>query len=781
MIVGHIGGGSAASYEIQKSLRFRASASAYLSRTPGATSDRTKWTWSGWTKIGNLAADNYLFAAAIDANNRTGLIWSNGNLVFFSIMGGVIRFNKISAALYRDFSAHYHVMCAFDSTNGTTEDRARLYVNGVRVTSFSTNTFVDHTNHAVNDSAALHTHFRRPESASNYNDGYLSEVNFIDGQALTPSSFGEFSAETGAWIPKKYTGTYGTNGFYLPFNDGSNLTNLTADRSGNGNNWTANNISLTSGVTYDWMGDTPTNNFAVLNPLNRQSGSSAAVLTDGNLKITVPSGVNATPGAFAISTGTFLMASGKWYFEATGIQVSGAAGGMYAGVTNQLAYNFNGTNYYHGSFTSQFKGQASASDGVMIAYDADNGLVWVGKNGTWDAGNPSTGTGGTSFAGPCIPFVEGYNDTANRVDAVANFGQRPFAYTPPAGFKALCTKNLPTPSILNPKKHFDVRTFTTNDSVNAITGLSFQPDFVWTKRRDQAYNHDLYDSVRGTNRRLQSNNTNAENTDPDTLTAFNSNGFTLGTNDNANNSPSGGAAVGWAWKANGFAVTNNAGSIQSQVSANPQAGFSIVTYTGNGSTGSVGHGLGVAPKLVIHKSRGPTARNWLVNIGGVTGITGDYLYLNQTQLKQNSANVLASTASLLNLGNTPESNAAEGFVAYCFAEIPGYSKIGSYTGNGSADGPFVYCGFRPKFVMIKRTDASQNWPIVDTSRDTYNVANKRLFANLSYAEDTGIANYLDIVSNGFKCRDSNISYNANGGTYIFYAIAEQPFQFANAR
>ena len=281
---------------------------------------------------------------------------------------------------------------------------------------------------------------------------------------------------------------------------------------------------------------------------------------------------------------------------------------------------------------------------------------------------------------------------------------------------------------------------------------------------------------------MQSNTTSAESS-YGILPSINSNGFTVFTNGTylASNE-SGGTYVGWQWKAGGTAVSNTAGTITSSVSANTTAGFSVVTYTGTGANATVGHGLGVAPSLVICKDRS-AAQGWITY--HISSGATNYLVLNATTAATASStawNNTAPTSSVFSVGvNSGTGGLTDPYVAYCWAPVAGYSAFGSYTGNGSADGPFIYTGFRPRWLMIKRTDSTQNWIIVDTSRDTYNVANKRLFANLSDAEDTGIPNYMDMVSNGFKCRDSNVSYNASGGTYIYAAFAENPLKYANAR
>ncbi len=319
---------------------------------------------------------------------------------------------------------------------------------------------------------------------------------------------------------------------------------------------------------------------------------------------------------------------------------------------------------------------------------------------------------------------------------------------------------------------------------NGITGQAMQPDFLWVKRRDTSGSHLLWDSVRGVTLGLNSDRAAAEQTATGGtgLASFNSNGFTLGGDFSGTGSSNtnGATYVGWQWKANGTAVSNTAGTITSQVSANTTSGFSVVTFTGTGATGTVGHGLGVTPSFIIFKIR-TAAYCWSTYFTGMT--VNQYLLLNTTGSTATFSgqwNTLpTSTVFGVGSGDLGSNQSGAPIVAYCWAPIAGYSAFGSYTGNGSTDGPFVYLGFRPRWVMIKRTDTTSNWYIIDTSRSTYNVMINVLSPNLSDAEDTG-STYADCLSNGFKIRTSAVS-NASGGTYIYAAFAENPFKYANAR
>jgi hypothetical protein len=356
------------------------------------------------------------------------------------------------------------------------------------------------------------------------------------------------------------------------------------------------------------------------------------------------------------------------------------------------------------------------------------------------------------------------------------------------------------PTIKKPNQYFDVKLYTGTNANTSINSYGFSPDLIWIKNRDNVENHHLVDSVRGNNKFLISNSTAAERTgslnNGNNQVNLTSTGFDIisnGFNDELN--ITGRTYVAWGWDAGSSTVTNTSGSISSNVSVNATAGFSVVTYTGNGTAGAtVGHGLGVKPSMIIVKNRSGVYA-WPVfhtSIDAATGGNGAYLTLSSTAAKTdtttgdaetvfgNGTQWVTPTSTVFTIGgwagvNTNTSN----YVAYCWAEIAGFSKFGSYTGNGSTDGPFLYTGFRPRFIMIKCTSNADSWYMLDTSRSTYNATNERLFANASSAESSGDA--MDILSNGFKNRSSTTLNNLNGGTYIYAAFAEAPFKFSNAR
>jgi SPRY domain len=790
-------------YNINNSLRFRSSASAYLSRTPASASNRKTWTWSGWVKKapiqGTSTAAGTFFCCTTGTTDSTYLrfgFWKD--LIF---VGNYDAFFLQSTPVYRDPSAWYHIVVSTDTTQGTASNRMRIYVNNVEVTAWGVDQRSTYLTSSVDlgiNQATQHSIGSSLPNAGDYFDGYMAEVNFIDGQQLTPSSFGSTNATTGVWQPAAYTGTYGTNGFYLNFSSiattsGSN-TGLGKDFSGNGNYWNTNNISVTSGTTYDAMLDVPTltsatvANYPTLNPLIRPYSSTTDLITWGNLRASSTSGPSGSQGA------TMSFTSGKYYFEATATTVSGA-NVTWIGVCNNLNYYSLGTatsafvRDYGYTYASNGKSYTNATpsgttygatytsgDIIGVAIDADAGTMTFYKNGT---------SQGTAFTG--MSYTGGYvfgctEDNNNVVDF--NFGQRPFSYTPPSGFVALNTFNLPNSTIVQGNKYMDATLYTGNGSTQSITNTAgFKPDFVWMKSRSSgSYSHRLLDSVRGVTKELYSNETTAEYTDANSLTSFNSNGWTIGSSAGVNANTV--TFVGWQWQAGqGSTSSNTNGSITSTVSVNATAGFSVVTWTNtNTANQSVGHGLGVAPKMIITKDRDNGTFNWAV---WFTGFTKDeYLLLNTTGAKASYSTLwysvpdsskfyIGSTGTGLNYGT-------DKMVAYCWAEIAGFSKFTSYTGNGSADGPFVYCGFRPKFILTKNSSGTTaDWDIWDTSRNTYNAADAVLAPNTSAAEATSY--YADILSNGFKIRNNYATWNGSGYTYIVAAFAENPFKNANAR
>jgi hypothetical protein len=548
------------------------------------------------------------------------------------------------------------------------------------------------------------------------------------------------------------------------------------------------------------MLDSPTNNFATF---SGHSKSSYITLSEGGLRVDW----SATAEGGAAST--FKLFDGCYVeFYITGIA------GSYPefGIRNLDDWGQDANRYNNGGFVSAdgstriigtstgitkngtpSTNSYTTGDVIQVAYKS--GKVYVGKNNTWmNSGNPVTETGQVYNTTKELDIVFRCYSTG---EFITNFGQDSsfagnktaqgnqdsnsigdFYYEPPTDFLALCTSNLPDPAVI-PSEHFNTVLYAGTSAIQSITGVGFQPDFTWIKSRTATgYSHKQHDSVRGAGYELSSQSTSPEVYYSNTLTSFDSDGFSLGADTNTEVNYSSHNYVSWNWKAGGTGASNTNGSITSTVSANADAGFSIVSYTGTGSAATVGHGLSSAPEMVIIKSR-DRSEPWFV-YHEATGLNRE-IFLSSTlaDASNTAAFVGISSTTFTSNGDVPN-RSGDAHIAYAFHSVDGYSKVGSYEGNSSDDGTFVYCGFRPKFILMKNVDgASEDWFIFDTERETYNIVDDYLRPNLSNAETNYSAGALDIVSNGFKLRKNNAGWNT--ATHIFYAIAESPFKHTNAR
>ena len=698
---------------------------------------------------------------------------------------------------------------------GSATGNLKLYLNGTQVASVGTTNNFSYTGTQ---------YIGATSGGSPYNiTGYISNLRIVPGTAVYTSAFtpptSQLTAITNTSLLTCQSSTFvdnSTNAFTITANGDSRTQqfspftlDVTDDHSGQGNHWQPNNLDLrTTGAGADILVDSPTSygtdtgvggevrgNYSTWNPLDKDDGITS--VTNGNLNVV-------TNGSNGSIKSTIAFPTGKWYWEVTSDTIN-SGGTQAVGIIPQsqpptnnmsdsgklgyaLDVSFSDRKFENGTATSY--GTYTQANGAiyMLAFDQTSGKLWYGINGTWLAsGDPAAGTNASSSSiSTSTVYCAAVSDNTVSGTFTVNFGQRAFAYTAPSGFKALCTQNLPTPTIgatstTQANDYFNAVLYTGNGSTNNITGVGFQPDFVWLKDRTTAFNNYLYDAVRGTTKALQSNSTNAEETRTG-LTAFGSDGFTLGSQGGDNQSSD--SFVAWNWKANGAGSSNTAGTITSTVSANTTSGFSIVTYTGNGVSGAtIGHGLGAVPSFYIVKNRGSANKDWEcyhISLGNTNRIR-----LNQTAAADTGGTMWANTtptSTVFSVGVDADVNASTNtYVAYCFAAVPGYSAFGSYTGNGSADGPFVYTGFRPRFIMFKRSDGVSAWEVVDTARSTYNVMGNVLFPNYSNAEGTtgDYANLCDALSNGFKIRSTSSA--SNSGTVIYAAFAETPAKFSLAR
>jgi len=789
-------------YLINHSMRLNGT-NAYLSKTNFGSSDNTsKRTFSTWIKYCNdVTAASYTHIVGAGASNIDGFGFNQSETLQFLRLG-VSTHN--GTANIRDVSGWYHFMFTWDHTAGNWY----IYINGQQDATGSTSGALT----KMGQSGQTNTIGKRSNTAT-YIHGYLADTVFLDGVIKPVSDFGETKEQI--WIPKDVSNTlslsdFGTNGYYLNYADSSDLGK---DVSGKGNHWTSNNLAAE-----DQVPDSPTNNFATMNAVDDRNMN----YTEGNLRPTPAADYKATRGTIGIPT------SGKWYFEA---RVITGGGGNIQDQMIGVATSSNvleGTSPYPQAFTfgvgyvgsGQINRAGSANQTsltalsagtiVGVAVDVDNNQVQFYLNGSAEG----TAKQLVSTSEPNFPMFVGATNRSSQF----NFGQDStfagaisaggnadangtgdFAYAPPSDHLALCTSNLSDPTIdpngsipENPTDHFNTLLYTGDGATSrSITGVGFGPDFVWIKCRSHTEDHALSDVVRGADRKLETNNTTVEETSTSSptavLSAFGSDGFTGPASSPGNLNVNSRTYVAWNWKAGGSAVANNDGTIQSSISANTKAGFSIVGYTGTGSAATVGHGLSSAPEVIITKNRDDSG-NWMVYHANIASdAETDYINLNLTNAAADGASVwndTAPTSSVFSVGTNGNSNgSSDDMIAYCFHSVDGFSSVGSYLSNNINNGPFSYTGFRPAFLLLKRAQAAANWLIFDDKRDTYNQMRYPLFPSANNGTYTSNLLHVDFLSNGFKIRNGTYGEtNAPANQkYIYIAFAKQPLKYANAR
>ena len=832
--------------EIERSLVFNSASGSHLTRTPSSAGNRKKWTFSCWIKRSELggsgfnAGEQRIFGGDANASH---IFFSSGETIRWDLSpesSGSASATLTTNRLMRDHINWFHLVCALDTDESTADNRMRMYINGVEETSFDTrnNPSSGLSNNAIN-AASLHTIGRRTSAQGSDGmkfDGYIAEINFIDGQQYDASYFGYTEPQTGIWRPKRYEGAYGQNGFHLDFSDTTSTTTIGHDKSGNGNHFTLNDLG-----TEDALLDTPTNNFATL-VMQGTGFSSGAGYNEGNRKFTTGSSGSAR-NLDRQATSSYTFNKGKWYAEFR--CDAGNAGNKFLGVGPwQLMINPESNNnryvYIYSSDGHKYvntNGSESNTDhaasftngdiiGIFIDMDASTPVVYFSKNGQWANGtnawnqaNPTSGIElGNSFFTQDIDrnligycgFILSSGSGGLSMVYVANFGQDStfagsttaggfkdstgigdFKYAVPSGALALCSKNLirlnkergTECKIINAKRHFDVLTYTGDgQSGRKVSGLQFRPDFLWIKRRDSGANHGLYDVVRGHLQRLVTDTENVEDTNLPHLESFDGDGFTLGSDTYQNGN--GQTFVAWAWKAGGAAVTNNDGTIATSISANQEAGFSIVTWSGNGSAGAtLGHGLGKKPKMIIVKRRAGGNQDWFMDVGEIENARGGrYWRLRGAISPQSDTNVFPATAptsTVFSVGADAGVNASGStYVAYVWTDIPGYSAFGTYRGNGDTDGQYVTTGFKPRFILTKRS-AVDGWSMWDSQRSGgHNLIHNRNGAGYSDAESTAISSgtsLVDMYGNGFKWRGQSNDTNGDGDNYVYMCFGEESF------
>lgn len=763
-------------YGIDYSCRFNSADSAHLTKTPAGVGTSQKiWTFSSWVKRSDVTAAAALFSSHSVTNYDLFGFESDGTLRVYLASDGTDYVS--TSTVFRDPSAWYHVLLAVDTTQATQESRVRAYVNNVE--QILTGTFVAQNIDCNTSGATVHAIGKFSNADNRHFQGAMADVYFIDGSQLTPSSFGESKA--GVFVPKSYTGTYGTNGFKLDFASAADLGN---DVSGNGNDYTSSDLEAT-----DQILDTPTNNFCAWNPLHLWA-TGGSVSEAGSLHQT---GV----ANYRIMFGTFGASSGTWYFEMrpeTGVTnaiVGISCNTQQNSTTYSLGYEADQYAYLpsgdkkNSNVSSSYGDTYSITDVIGIALDLDNGKIWFAKNGVWQAGgNPVSGVS-PAFSGLSGTFFPAYqfNSVTEYATCRINCGQDgygivsayaddngygAFKYDPPAGFLALCTANLPDPdwvaNIENdvPGNYIDVVTRTGTGAAATISSLAFQPDLVVAKARNAAIQWAATDSTRGATKEINFDTDGVETTVAEGLTAFLSTGYSLGTD----------------------ASYNQAATTYVDLAIKKFAGFfDIVAYLGTGANRTISHSLGVAPNMIVTVNLDTDVRYKSVYHSGMaTDAETDYLRLHTAdQLSDNATwwNDTAPTLTAFSVGTAVHVNENSiDYIAYLFSNKEGLCHTGYYTGTGNADGPFAWCGFKPKWVMIKAASCTGHWVVLDAERDANNVVDRTLGMDNALAETTEAS--VDFLANGFKVRGTHYTINSLPYRYVFIAFAEDIFKIANA-
>jgi len=780
------------SYSVANSAAFKKEDTCELDKTFGTAASSTKdGTLSVWFKQSSNfgSAGHHLMMSENSSGDLLKIDTTGDIIVQMASTNG----KWTSGEEKLDIDRWHNLVVAYDLDNGTATDRIQVYLDGVNITDNGTfNTaFSDTAMKIFQNSTACTIGGRAGSStAGDYLfDGYMAEYCWCDGQVLNADNFGQIDTTTNNWVPKDVSGlTFGNNGFYLNFADKNDLGD---DESGNTNDWTESGFDTTNGSNQ--YHDTPTRNFATFDPY--QIGTTSTSVEDCMLHFT--SSASGTHEQ-AIRSTFQNPKTGKWYAEFEVFNVSGypaiipfvsteynvqqanfdvsaadygirinASGGFMVVLKNIAETNMTATGWSY-----------STGDVVQVAIDCDNDRFYMGVNDSWNAelgGDPDDSGAGTYFPFSTIDGTLFNASSYASRDVTVNFGQWQyfdatdlsetsgakgfFRFTPPTGFKA-CN----------------------NDNMKDVD--SYQTGFQWTKNRDSTDNHMIFDRVRGPYKDIHFNTGSAEVTNYNTLQRFLKQGHEIGEDVEVNSDQEG--FIGWNWfiETTGSGTSNTTGSLNTtRTLVDANAGISVGLYDGNSTAGAtVGHGLGKAPKMVIINevsgAETPFVGHEGATIAGGAASWHYGIYMSSTAAPYDLSiyfNDTAPTSTVFSLGSHAISNeSGSNYAYYAFAEIEGYSRFAHYVGNGTADGEYIFLGFRPAFIMIRCVSTSGNWVLYDTRRSRLNPVDDQLLVNSTAAETTG-SEEIDIYSNGFKCLTSDADINSSDARYAYAAFAEHPF------
>jgi len=795
-------GGTPQRLRVPKSIRFASNSTPFFLRTFAGTGNLQTWTWSGWVKrcqtgaytTGNTgfnmlfgsifgdAAGNYYYESGIRFTNTDNLEFYDYNMV----AGYTAR--RLTSWNARDMAAWAHIVGVWDSSNAAPDERMRVFVNGLRMD--NTSGFGHAAGQYLNPALNLVPLFNQPYphgigmiqhpslsggDATQRGNHYMSEVNFVDGLALDASAFGYFEPSTNMWMPKKYQGGYGATGFHLTFADDSTTNNLGLDSSGLGNHFTVSNMGVGSVQGTTSVTDTPTDygldtglggqvrgNYAIMN-VNDTNDPATMLIVNGG---TYVSAVGSHGPWRSVNSTMFVSMYEDFYCEVFIDSVNADANGTMIGVCLEfgkrpdypgldyysVGYQGVGTRHVNGTATPGWGAPYGVGDTIGVRIHA-NGVSFY-KNGVLQGGGQAV-SGWGSYGALCLGGY--YTDTRYRI----NFGSRAFTYPAPAGSKVWCTHSLPEPAIRRGDNAFlGIQRYGTGAPFS-VKGGRFRPEIIWTKNRTDVNWHIVSNFRSGPNVSLYTNEQNPEGPSA-AVTAFNGDGYESTAGADPNNNTLSQRYTDYMWR------------------RDPRNGVDIVSFTGTGSPQTIQHGIGLVPSLILVKNRS-WAASWCVYHSTLGG--ANYMFLD-TDVPY-AADITAwnntnPTASAFTVGSANSVNqAGAGMVAFVFADIPGFSKAGYYIGNGSVNGPFIWTGFRPKFILARMYTSVGSWWIRDTIVDTYNPNGVTIFPDLPNIET--YVGEADIMSNGFKMKTTDAGFNTAGQYMIYYACAEAPAKYARAR